>query len=223
MKRRQADGCVAFVCASIVFGGLAQAGTETTAFACATVTPGGPRLGDNGKKYLNVQGKKSGSEGQYASFGVVDFHAPAAGLQSGKVKGVTLTLVQSIPSSAHDGRVKFYLSNDTKSELGATAPNSKPALKFDKETADGLGEQLKTRFLLGSGAFTKDATGHVDTFKLTLSDAAEAYLREQLKRGGDIRLIVAPDGEDVAATYFGVGAPMESNRPKLTVDDASNP
>src|SRR5690349_7655407 len=108
MERRRAVELVSLLCVSIVAAGRAQAGTETTAFACATVMPGGPRAGDNGKRYLNVQGKKSGSDGQYASFGVVDFHAPAAGFGSGKAKGLTLTLVQSIPSFAHDGPLKFY-------------------------------------------------------------------------------------------------------------------
>jgi hypothetical protein len=198
--------------------GSARAGSDTSAFASAIVMPTGPRTGDPGKIFFNVQGKKSGTDGKYASFGVVDFHAPAATTSVGKIKGLTLTLVQSVPSFAKSGKVKIYVSTDTKTAIAAVDPPGSAALKFDAGKEDGLGDQLKTRYPLGSGSFSKDATGHVDTLALTLNDEGEAYLRGQLQKGGDIRLIVAPDSDDVAATYFGAGDKTASNRPKLTID-----
>jgi hypothetical protein len=197
----------------------AQAASDTPAFASATVMPVGPRSGDPGKIYLNAQGKKSTPDGKFASFGVIDFHAPA-GPQAGKIKGLTLTLVQSIPAFAKNGKVKLYLTTDTKTAIAAVEAPAAPALKFDAASDDGLGDQLKTRYPVGSGTFTKDANGHIDTFPLTLNADAEAYLRGQLEKGGDIRLIIAPDGDDVAATYFGAGNQTPSNRPKLTIEFA---
>jgi hypothetical protein len=198
-----------------VLSGSAQAGSETTAFASAIVMPAGPRNGDPGKIYMNAQGKKSTADGKYASFGVMDFHAPAGLSAVTKIKGLTLTLVQSVPAFAKNGKVKFYLSSDTKTDIATAEP---PAVKFDPAGDDGLGGQLKTRYAVGSGTFTKDMNGHIDTFALTLNGEAEAYLRGQLKNGGDIRLIMAPDSDDVAATYCGAATKEASNRPKLTID-----
>jgi hypothetical protein len=214
MTSRQAMTWMVATLSLTAFATPARAATDATATDSATVLAAGPRSGNNGKNYLNAQGRKSGDEGKYASFGVIDFPAPAGGLKVGKVKGLTLTLTQSIPRFAKSGPIKFFLSSDTKTGLG---PDASP-LKFDPASADGLVNQLKPRWSLGSGTFTKDATGHVDTFPLTLDAEAESALREQWNRGGVLRLIVVPDNEDVAATYFGAGNATPSNRPKLTID-----
>jgi hypothetical protein len=217
MSRRKVAQCVCAVLL-VVAAPSARAGTDTRAFASAIVMPNGPRSGEPGKIYLNAQGKKSSSDGRYASFGVIDFHAPAELAQAGKIKGLTLSLVQSIPSFAKSGKVKFYLSTDTKTDIAAPAEGTTPALKFDMGSDDGLADQLKPRYTLGSGTFTKETNGHVDTFTLTLSDEAEAYLRSQLQKGANIRLIVAPDSDDVAATYCGASNATVTNRPKLSID-----
>jgi hypothetical protein len=43
------------------------------------------------------------------------------------------------------------------------------------------------------------------------------YLRGQLKAGGMILIVVVPDDEEVAATYFEAGSEPEGNRPRLAI------
>jgi hypothetical protein len=197
---------------------VASAGSDTTAASSAIVMPGGPRSGTNGKNYLNAQGKKTSPDGQYASFGVIDFTVPSDLGQVTKIKGLTLSLTESIPAFAHDGAVKFYLTTDTRTDTSAPEAKAAPALKFDASTSDGLGNQLTPRYPAGSGTFTKKKTGEVDTFSLRVEGEGEMYLRGELNRKGKIRILMVPDSDDVAATYFGAGNSSASNRPKLTID-----
>jgi hypothetical protein len=182
-----------------------RAAMEVTATSSATVLATGPREGENGKRYFNVQGKAAE---RYASFGIIDFTLPGPE-KLGKVKAATLKLVQSVPRFAKDGKFKVYLITDaSKKETDAAQ------LKFDVAAGDGLGEQLGAKQPLGSGEFKKVETGHLSTYPLTLDEAQ----REVLARGGKVRLVVVPDGDDVAATYFGSGSTEEAQRPKLVVD-----
>jgi hypothetical protein len=191
---------------AVAWGTAARAGSDVVASKTYTVQPGGPRGGEAGAEYLNIEGK---ANGKYASFGVLAFPAPKPGPATVRVKGLTLTLVQSIPRFAKDGKVRFYLT---------AAADDPSGLKFDEKSADGLGGQLKDRHPLGAGAFKKVETGHVDTFTLTLDDATRGLLQTRLKDGGEIRLLIVPDDEQVAATYFGAGAEEGTRRPRLTLD-----
>ena len=74
---------------------------------------------------------------------------------------------------------------------------------------------------MGSGTFTKAETGRADTFELKPDEAGQRYLRDRLKAGGTIWIVMAPDDEDVAATYFGAGGEPEGNRPGLSIDGES--
>ena len=58
--------------------------------------------GDNASKYFNIEGTDNG---KYASFGVLAFEMPKE-IKGSKIKGMTLTLVQSVPAFAKDGAVK---------------------------------------------------------------------------------------------------------------------
>jgi hypothetical protein len=196
----------------------AAAGDEVTAVKSVMVQKTGPRGGDNASKYFNVQGKQSGGDGKFACFGVLEFAAPKAGPRAEAPKGMTLTLVQSLPRFAKDGKVRFYLTTDTRSELEPADGPAGRALKFDEAAADGLGNQLPPRHALGSGTFRKAETGHADSFSLALDDAARAYVKGQVDKGGTIRLIVVPDDDEVAATYSGAGAPTPASRPKLALE-----
>ena len=98
----------------------AFAGTEVVATKSLTIQPNGPRQGDAGSKYFNIEGKDNE---KYASFGVLVFEIPKE-VQDKKVKDMTLTLVQSIPKFAKDGAIRFFLAPDL------DAPSD---LKFDAE------------------------------------------------------------------------------------------
>src|SRR5947209_4854983 len=147
----------------------------------------------------------------YASFGVLDFHPAKPEKPVASIKGVTVTLVQSVARFTKDGAIRLYLATDTTTSL---EPKVSP-LKFDAKTPGGVGPLLKTLLPLGSATFTKRTTGEADTITLTLTQEANvaAYLRGQVNRGGTIRLVVVPADDDVAATYFGAGSEPASRRP----------
>ena len=82
----------------------ALAGTEVTATRSLTIQPAGPRQGEAGSRYFNVEGARND---RYASFGVLVFQFPKG---EGDVEKLSLRLVQSIPRFARDGKVKFLLA-----------------------------------------------------------------------------------------------------------------
>ena len=73
----------------------------------ATVQPGGPRPGVNGKQFFNMEGSVNGT---FASFGVVDFQSSPMSVQ---VTSLTLALTQANAAFTHNGALTFYLSTDT--------------------------------------------------------------------------------------------------------------
>jgi hypothetical protein len=196
----------------------AIAGDELTATRSIMVQKTGPRGGDNGSKYFNIQGKQNGEDGKYASYGILEFAVPKPAAKVDRVKGMTLSLTQSVARFAKDGKVRFYLTTDTSTELGPRDESAIPTVKFDDSGPDAVGTQLSPRHPVGSGDFTKQETGRVDTFTLTLDDNAQAYLKGRMAEGGTIRLIVVPDSDDVAATYAGAGNLTPTTRPRLTID-----
>jgi hypothetical protein len=195
-------GLVAF---SLPLEAPSQAGTEVTATRSLTIQPAGPRQGEPGSRYFNVEGVKND---RYASFGVLVFQLPRC---EGDIEKLSLRLVQSIPRFAKDGKVRFLLAEPRDQGTDTLA-----GLKFDPKSPDGLGQEaFQAVHPLGSGAFTKVQTGQVDTFALTPDEARRTYLQGQLKAGGTIVIVVAPDAEAVATTYFGAGSEPEANRPRL--------
>jgi hypothetical protein len=166
-----------------------------------TIQPGGPRSGENGSKYLNVEGKDNK---QYASFGVLIFELPKE-VQDKKVRSVTLTLVQSIPRFAKDGAVKFFLAPDL---------DAAESLKFDTSAADGIGSQIKNLHELGSSNFKKLDTGKTESFSLTV----DGELQQRVAKGGKLFLVILPADGTLAATYFGANDSATDKSPKLTLD-----
>ncbi len=179
----------------------AYAGVELTAAESRTIQPTGPRSGDAGSKYFNIEGK---ANDKYASFGVLVFEIPKD-VQDKKVKGATLTLVQSVPQFAKDGAIRFFL-----------APELDPAsaLKFDPSAENGVGSQIKKLVAVGSGTFKKTETGKTESFSLTLDDAA----RERIAKGGKLCLVIVPADETVAATYFGANEAAKDKSPRLVLE-----
>ncbi len=199
-------GAVAFAAACVL--GLVEpaAAGEASAIRSFTVQPGGPRTGRTGAVFFNVEGRKNGEAGKYASFGILEF--PSAELGDAALKDGTLTLIvtQSVAAFSADGPLKIYL---------ATAGVEAKDLKFDLGGIDGLGSQVSSKSPLGSASFKKAETGKSDSFTLTLDDAAREFVKARAAKGEPIRIIVAPDDETVAATYLGAGSSEESRRPRL--------
>jgi hypothetical protein len=179
----------------------AFAGTEVIASKSLTIQATGPRSGDAGSKYFNVEGKDNE---KYASFGVLVFDIPKE-VQGKQITNLRLSLVQSIPRFANDGEIKFFLAPDL---------NDGGELKFDPSASGGVGSQIRTLHLLGSAQFKKIETGKVDVFNLTVDDP----VRERISKGGKSCLVIVPADESVAATYFGATEGAKDKSPKLMLD-----
>jgi hypothetical protein len=190
--------CV-FVVSFVVMA--AEAAVEIVASKSFTIQATGPRAGDAGTKYFNIQGK--GNE-RYASIGVLIFEVPEA-VKDKPLKSVTLTLVESIPQFAKDGAIQFFL---------APAPDNAAALKFDPNAPDGVGGQIKPLHPVGRGDFKKTETGKLDAFTLTADDV----VRERIAKGGKLCVVIVPADANVAATYFGANESAKENSPRLTVE-----
>jgi hypothetical protein len=178
-----------------------QAGEEVVASKSLTIQPSGPRSGDAGSKYFNIQGKDNE---KYASFGVLVFDIPKE-IKDKKVKSVTLTFVQSVPKFAKDGAIRFFLAPDL---------DASKDLKFDANATDGVGDQIKPLHAQGSGNFKKIETGKTESFSLTVDDTA----REQIGKGGKVCLVIVPADATVAATYFGANENDKEKSPRLMLD-----
>jgi hypothetical protein len=179
----------------------AQAGVDITASKSLTIQPNGPRSGENGSKYLNIEGKDNK---QYASFGVLIFDIPKE-VQDKKVKSVTLTLVQSVARFSKDGALRFFLAPELSDVVN---------VKFDINTSDGLGNRIMAFQVMGLANFKKLETGSTDSFSLTVDDIA----RERIAKGGKLCLVIVPANATVAATYFGANESVTDKRPKLALN-----
>jgi hypothetical protein len=170
----------------------------------ATVQPAGPRPGTFGKIFFNIEGQNNGVNGAFASFGVADFQFPSLGPVALTGPTITLTLTQSNAAFTHDGGLDFFLATDVTTNI---QPGTSPLsfIRGAPGTPDGIDAQLGTLFPLGSGTFTQTASGDIDTFTLTLSAAAQAFLAGQLNGDGRVRLVIGPADGDVAATAAGLG------------------
>ncbi len=196
-----------------VIGQETRAQIEISARDGATIQPAGPRGGNPGKVYLNIEGKNNGKDALYASFGVLDFKTEKVAMPLKKVKTVKLTLVQSLIRHSKDGAIKLYISTDVKTALdGDACP-----LKYDPKSVGGLGDQLKPLHLLGETKFAKKETGETDTLTLTPGTEASAFLLDRLNSTETIRLVIVPADDDVAATYFGPGQDANERRPNLVI------
>jgi hypothetical protein len=208
--RARHRGILCFFALATISALPAMAEVKATATKGLTVQPTGPRQGENGSRYFNVEGVK---KERYASYGVLVFELPKGGDQAGEVEKISLRLVQSVARFAQDGKVKFFLA-----EPPDRAGDPLAGLKFEAGSPGGVAKDaFKALHPLGSGTFKKGETGHADTFELKPEDGGRQYLRDRVRAGGTLLIIVAPEDEEVAATYFGAGAEPEVRRPRLSL------
>ena len=144
-------------------------GIEANATSSLIVPPAGPRQGEAGSRYLNIESLKNK---RYARFGVLAFELSKGGGQAGDVKTMSLRLDQSVPRFAKDGKVRFFLA-----EPQHRAADPLAGLRFDPKSPSGVGkDEFKALHPLGFGSFTKVETGHADTFELKPDEAGQRYL-----------------------------------------------
>src|SRR5262249_11760426 len=99
--------------ALVACGGAARADVIVSASDNATVQPGGPRAGSNGKAFFNIEGPANGT---FASFGVVDFQLTADSTVT-SISGLTLSLTQANAAFTHAGSLQFFLTEDTTTDI----------------------------------------------------------------------------------------------------------
>jgi hypothetical protein len=191
-------GALAGILGSVVLLGMSpeelRANIVVPAFNNATIQPGGPRSGANGKLFFNMEGSGNTT---FASFGVVDFKS---GPMNVAVTSLTLDLTQDNAAFTHNGTLIFYVSTDTATNI---EPGTSPLIYNAADLPTGIGTQLSPLLLLGTGTFTEVANGTIDTFSFSPNAAVTSYLSSQLSTGGPIRLVIAPGDAGVAATYAG--------------------
>jgi hypothetical protein len=171
---------------------------STFAFDNATVQPGGPRMGDFGKIFMNIEGVDNGN---FASFAAADFDTSTLGIDFtvDTVTTVTVTLSQDNAAFTADGAINFYITEDPFTSI---QPED-DAVFFDATDSEGLNGQLQPIHFLGSGNFTEGANGTVDVFSYDLDSDTAAYVAGVLNNQGTLRLVITPVDTGVAATYAG--------------------
>ena len=196
-----------------------QAAYQAECFNNATIQPGGPRTGTNGKAFWNIEGPGNGS---FASWAAADFNASdfAVPFTVGDISNFTVVLTESNAAFTHPGIVSFYLTTDTTNSI---EPGTSPFVWMDFQNPEGFGTQLPSEFL-GSYNFTSTGnlgSGNVDTYTVTLTPAAKAILINALNSNGQIRLLATHDSingdPSVAATYAG-GTNFNYDGPTLRFD-----
>jgi len=184
-------------------GGFQAADLSLAAFDNATVQPGGPRSGDFGKIFFNIEGSANGG---FASFGVADFDLNALnpGFAVADVTDtLTLDIVESNAGFTTNGAYSVYFTDAVDVSIQPGSPLNYQSGNDGVASVDPL---LTNLSFLGSFTFVENGDGSVDTVDLTLSSAAEAYIIEQFKDADTddvLRLVFAPDEPAVAATYAG--------------------
>jgi hypothetical protein len=169
----------------------------------ATVQPGGPRSGSNGKAFLNVEGSGNGS---FASYGVADFNFGSLPYPVLSVNSASLDLTESNAGFSTAGQI--ILSLDTKAIHSDIQPGGSSPLAFDgvdPGTGTDVGDGDLVLLTLGGGPFSfpLGTTGDVDTYTFTLDASTSAELVSRLNSAGTIRVVVGTGEAGVAATWAG--------------------
>ena len=190
------------------------------AFDNATVQPGGPRTGTSGKNFLNMEGSNNNS---FASYGVADFLFDSVPVTVSSINSLSISFVQSNAGFTHDGGLVFSL--DISSVLAGIQPGGTSPLAFDGAnpgTANDVSQGDLNLLSLGTGLFTKVATGNVDTYTLSLSPAVQSALVTKLNNSETIRVLIGTGDSTVAATYAGFSNSTLAG-PTLTIDYSAVP
>lgn len=192
---RKALTCLLTIAALAISDDVARADFTTRAIDNATIQPGGPRSGINGKRFFNIEGSDNGS---FASFGVIDFRAPVE--STSLVTSLTLTLFQSNAGFTRNGSLNFFLTQDTTTNI---QPGTSPLRFMAGSANDGIGAQLAPLTLLGPGTFTQVSNGTADTFTFAVPTSVQPFLGQQVSTGGLIRIVIAATTTGTAATFGG--------------------
>ena len=230
-----------------------------TIFAGQTAVVNSSGLNSSGNKYFALEGTGNGN---FASWGVIDY--PSANFYSlpgfttadqvnsvGSDFSVTLYNSDYHPATSNV-TLSFFLTTDSTTNLNSNFPSP---LKYVTPSAYGGGLDTPgnpgsfaagtSLIPLGTGIYDpiNDQTAdYAFTYPLTLSTAAENFIKTQINNGGDVRVAVTTSETDnLEAEFWGPGyappptytypnaqfdltlGPKPANDSILTVNGSKNP
>ncbi|MEL7449516.1 MAG: endonuclease/exonuclease/phosphatase family protein [Pseudomonadota bacterium] len=190
--------------------GIGPASTSLAAADNATVQSGGPRPGDSGKTFFNIQGS---GNGEFAGFGVADFNLGAVPDNVTEVTGLTLSLTESNAGFTTDGLFSVFTTDATAVSIQA---DDSPLAYQGGEGAASVDPLLTNLAQVATAQFIEDGDGSQDVFALKFDDT-DGALTDAINAGDTLRLVFAPEEPQVAATYAGQGN-FDGPPPTLTID-----
>lgn len=164
---------------------------------CATVQPGGPRDGANGKHFFNVEGP---DKGKYASYAVADFKVPAGAAD--QFSAIHLTLYHAPSRFTNAGSFDVWVVSGVDTRIDPSSDIRFVAAGPDWGFAEYFGERLS---LVKGVEYAGDLEkGEPFVIKVPVSPIEAAVIRSKVSDEGQLRLILTPATSTVAATFFGV-------------------
>ena len=176
----------------LMWGRTAQAAPpaapELKAVQAVTVEATGPKSGDNGDKYFNIEGTANKT---HASFGLLRFDAATLkkdldskyGAGKYKITNVTLQLTQSPAKFSKEGQVNIFFRADTTPNLNVQSLKY-PYIPGDKTVGGGkiaIGSPSKTK------AKAETEENVVEAYNLT-NDPSGNGLKDALQAGKIVTL-----------------------------------
>lgn len=204
---------------------IAPALANTYQAECAinlTVQPAGPRTGNNGLRFMNVQGAGGGG---FASFGVAEFLTSGFGIDPNlgavtDITAMTLLLQSNNAAFTSAGSVQTWITRDLATEVA----QSNFSIFFDSFfSPDGVGLQFDPKIQAGDPLvfpFTGSGNSGV-TFEVPLVSSLDAttkqFLIDQLNDpAGKFRILVTPlETNTMAATFSGFSATTQIGSPPV--------
>ena len=200
--------CLLVLAVTMLSGPVLRADIYSTkAYDNGTIWTVGPRAGNNGKNFFDIEGSNNGN---FAAFGVADFasthfrnadHQPIG--QISQINSISLSLTQDDAAFTNDGKINIYLTRQVITSIDPDPTDIETTFDMNDANGEGLNGQFAPLVLIGTGTFTQASNGQVDTFALSLDADTQAYLISVINGLGNFRIIVTPADPNVAATYAG--------------------
>ncbi|MGF1530804.1 MAG: hypothetical protein ACFCU4_05545 [Puniceicoccaceae bacterium] len=182
----------------------------------ATVYEDGPRAGERGRLYVNIEGV---THDPFASFGYLVFDPQSAenGLRTGeRIYGIEIEMTHAPSRFSTSGEVEVWL---VASPMLFTSD-----MRFDRNALpNGIGNQLGRLIPLVGPAQYDDGmvSGGRFLWKFSVTESSISHIARTIAQGNMIHFAITPVGDSVAATFAGTDWLARDTRisgaPKLTL------
>lgn len=202
----------------LLFCAVALAGADTfvgEATHNITVQPAGPRAGNNGLNFMNVEGWINGN---FSSYGIAEFQGNTFGthtlnspLTSARMWMLTANAAFSATGDVYIGLMRDNTVNINQAVDSPLVGMPKSPLIFDLVNAQDLTDETGI-----NGQFTYDEVGKIPykvadgtlfrySVPLTLTSAQNQYIRDKVNAGQPIRFVFFNKDAVTAGTFAGYG------------------